>query len=114
MTLSEVRTLIAAYLHCSITRSEFTARFAEAFYGVETSHNEEAIEFCYAVDSRIAEASAGLITEDALRESLSSYISAAKVTIKTVTVASSYEKSVFPKPEARALYPSAEPELVGA
>jgi hypothetical protein len=114
MTLSEVRTLVGDYLHCSITRSDFTMRFAEAFYGVEKSHDEEAIEFCYAVDSRIAEASAGLITEDVLRESLASYISSAKVTIKTVTVTASYQKSLFPKTEAIALYPSSDVELVGA
>jgi hypothetical protein len=114
-TLSEVHALVYDYLKRPTDRSAFAKRFAELFYGVESSHDEEAIEFCYAVDSRIAEASVGLITEDILRESLTSLLISARVTIHKVTINSSYRKALFPakRSEAIALYEPAEVEFAG-
>jgi hypothetical protein len=115
-TLADVHALVSEYLHRSIGRSAFAKRFAELFYGVESSHDEEAIEFCYAIDSRIAEASIGLITEETLRASLDSYLNSARVTIHTVTISSSYIETLFPpkRTEATALYEPAEVEFANA
>lgn len=66
----QVRELVAAYLRNEINLEAFANRFAVLFDDIEDCNDAEAIRLSYQIESCLADASAGLSSENQLRETV--------------------------------------------
>src|SRR5271165_6628305 len=72
---SEIRELVSSYLMNSISLPQLAEKFAVVFYDIEECGNQEAIQLSYGIESQLAKASEGLLSEGSLRNALFSLIS---------------------------------------
>lgn len=80
-SFNEIRELIFSYSVNSIDLSEFAEKFGPMFYDIEDTNDEDAIQLSYRVESVLAKAAEGLISEDQVREALIQYINGISVVV---------------------------------
>ena len=81
ISADQFRDLVAEYLVGDVDLESFSRKFAVLFDDIEDSGNAEAIELSYQIESALADVSAGLASEEALRECLSKCTYVANVTV---------------------------------
>ena len=70
VSADQIRGLVSEYLRGVISIELFSERFAVIFDDIEDSGDAAAIKLSYAVESKLADVSAGFASDDFLRESL--------------------------------------------
>jgi len=81
ISADQFRVLVADYLVGNVYLESFSRKFAVLFDDIEDSGNPESIELSYRIESALADVSAGLASEDSLRECLSKCTYVASVTV---------------------------------
>jgi len=70
VSASQFREMVSEYLRGVVDLEAFSKQFAVLFDDIEESGDPDAIQLSYQIESHLADVSAGIATEESLRETL--------------------------------------------
>jgi hypothetical protein len=87
VSANHFRDMISDYLLGSVDLEGFSKKFEALFDDIEDSGDAGAIELSYQIESSLADVSAGLVSENVLRETLSKCVDTVKIIVNPDYVA---------------------------